>query len=185
MEAKLDELLDSFKQLKDTQEANQQKMTEKLEKLEQDVHAGQDTAAEWVVKKLKRDRTLEFKKKGHERQFLFNDEVKDRMESTATLLEKVDPSTTASKTALDDAMKELEEGMQFIAQWQKLIQLADHLEYGWDAVNEYEKDELAKDDDDAKWLEKPKRQQSRKHLRREEQQDVEVEEGRGVLTRCQ
>ena len=154
MEVKLDELLASFKQLKDTQEANQQKMTEKLKKLEQDVHAGQDTAAERVVKKLKRDRTLEFKKKGHERQFLFNDEVKDRMESAATSLEKVDPSTAASKTALDDTKKELEEGMQFIAQWQKLIRLADRSEYGWDAVNEYEKDELAEDDDDAKRLEK-------------------------------
>ena len=34
MEAKSDKLLASFKQLKDIQEANQQKMTEKLEKLE-------------------------------------------------------------------------------------------------------------------------------------------------------
>ena len=166
MEAKLDELLASFKQLKDTQEANQQKMSEKLEKLEQDVHAGQDTAAERVVKKLKRDRTLEFKKKGHERQFLFNDEVKDRMESAATSLEKVDPSTAASKTALDDAKKELEEGMQFIAQRQKLIRLADRSEYGWDAVNEYEKDELAEDDDDAKRLEKAEKAAEQKAFRK-------------------
>lgn len=183
MEAKLDELLASFKQLKDTQEANQQKMSEKLEKLEQDVHAGQDTAAERVVKKLKRDRTLEFNKKGHERQFLFNDEVKDRMESAATLLEKVDPSTAASKPALDDAKKELEEGMQFIAQRQKLIWLADRSEYGWDAVNEYEKDELAEDDDDAKWLEKAEKAAEQKAFKK--QQDMEVEEGRGALTRCQ
>ena len=67
MEAKSDKLLASFKQLKDIQEANQQKMTEKLEKLEQDVHARLDMAAEQVVKKLKCDRSLEFKKKGHER----------------------------------------------------------------------------------------------------------------------
>ena len=78
METKLDKFLAPFKQLKDTQDTNLQKMTEKLE---QDVHARQDTAVEQVVKKLKCDRTLEFKKKGHKRQFLFNDEVKDRVES--------------------------------------------------------------------------------------------------------
>ena len=38
--------------------------------------------------------------------------------------------------------------------WQILIWLADHSEYGWDAVKEYETDELAADNDDAKHLEK-------------------------------
>ena len=57
--------LDSFKELKETQDANQKEMSKKLEKLEKDVHAGQDTAAERIVKKLKRDRVSEFKKKGH------------------------------------------------------------------------------------------------------------------------
>jgi len=53
-------------------------------------------------------------------------------------------------------------------------------------VNEYKKDDLAKDDDDAKWLEKLKRQQNRKHSKSERQQlEVEVEEGRDVLMCCQ
>ena len=56
-------------------------MTEKLEKLKQDVHV---RAMEQVVRKLKHDHMLEFKKKGHESQFLFNDEVKDQMESATT-----------------------------------------------------------------------------------------------------
>ena len=68
MEGKLDELLASFKELKETQNANRKELSEKLEKLEKDLHAGQETAAECVVKKLKRDRGMEFKKKGHERQ---------------------------------------------------------------------------------------------------------------------
>ena len=75
METKLHKLLAPFKH---TQDTNLQKMTEKLE---QDVHARQDAAVEQVVKKLKHDRTLKFKKKGHKRQFLFYDEVKDQMES--------------------------------------------------------------------------------------------------------
>ena len=57
------------------------------------MHAGQDSAAERVIKKLKRHRELEFKKKGHERQFLFNDEAKDKIENTTATIKKVEPST--------------------------------------------------------------------------------------------
>ena len=53
MEGKLDELSASFKELKETQDANRKEFSEKLEKLEKDVHTGQDTAAKHVVKKLK------------------------------------------------------------------------------------------------------------------------------------
>ena len=63
MEGKLDELLASFKELKETQDANHKELSEKLEKLEKDVHAGQDTAAERVMKRLKRDRGMEFKRR--------------------------------------------------------------------------------------------------------------------------
>ena len=72
------------------------------------------------------------------------------MESTITSLEKVDLSTVVS---FRQGKKELEEGMQFITQLQKLIWLADCSEYRWKAVNEYEKDE----DDDVKLLEKAKK----------------------------
>ena len=166
MENKLDELLASFKDLKETQNANQKEMSEKLEKLEKDVHVGQDTAAECVVKKLKRDRGLEFKKKGHERQFLFNNEVKDKMDNATVAMQKVDPSTKTNREALDEAKKELEEGIQLIAQRQKLIRLADRSEYGWDAVNEYEKDELAEDDDDVKRLEKAEKAAEQKAFKK-------------------
>ena len=53
MEGKLDELLESFDALKKSQQDNQADMTKKLEKLEREVQAGQDVAAERVVKKLK------------------------------------------------------------------------------------------------------------------------------------
>ena len=166
MESKLDELLASFKELKDTQAANEQKMSDKLEQLERDVHAGQDVAAERVVKKLKRDRGLEFKKKGHEKQFLFNDEIKDRMESAASSVAKVNSSSAQDRAALEEAKKKLEEGIQAISQRQKLIRLADRSEFGWDAVNEYEKDELAEDDDDAKRLEKAEKAAEQKAFKK-------------------
>ena len=81
-------------------------------------------------------------------------------------MQKVDPSTKTSREALDEAKKELEEGIQLIVQRQKLIRLADRLEYGWDAVNEYEKDELAEDDDDAKRLEKAEKAAEQKAFKK-------------------
>ena len=55
MEQKLDELRTSIAVMKQTQAENQREMSQKLEQLERDVHAGQDVAAERVIKKLKRD----------------------------------------------------------------------------------------------------------------------------------
>ena len=52
------------------------------------------------------------------------------------------------------AVKELQEGAKALAFRLKLIRLADQSEFGWDAVKEYEMDELAENDDDAKHLEK-------------------------------
>lgn len=141
-------------------------MTEKIEKLEKDAHAGQDVVADRVVKRLKRERGLEFKKKGHEMQYLFNDEIKDKMETTTAAITKANPAGASDRTALEQAKKELQEGIQTILQQQKLIRLADRLEYGWDAVNEYEKDKLAEDDDDAKHLEKAEKAAEQKALKK-------------------
>ena len=69
MEAKLDELLASIKDLKETQATNQQEMADKIEKLKKDVYAGQDIAADRVVKRLKQERCVEFKK-GHQIQHM-------------------------------------------------------------------------------------------------------------------
>ena len=81
MEQKLDELLAAFNTFKKTHKDDQSTMTKKLEKMEKDVQAGQDSAAERIVKKLKRDHGYEFKKKKNEHQFLFNDEIKDRIDA--------------------------------------------------------------------------------------------------------
>ena len=42
---------------------------------------GQEKATQQVVKRLKEDRTLVFKKKGSEKQFLFNENVKNQIDS--------------------------------------------------------------------------------------------------------
>ena len=99
------------------------------------------------------------------------------MENATAVMQKVDPSTNTSRKALDEAKKELEEGIQLTVQWQKLIRLTDGSEYGWDAVNEYEKDELAEDDDDAKWLEKAEKAAEQKAFKK--RRETARGEGRG------
>ena len=56
----------AFNTFKQTHKDDQSAMTKKLEKLEKDMQASQDSAAECVVKKQKRDRGYEFKKKGEQ-----------------------------------------------------------------------------------------------------------------------
>ena len=87
------------------------------------------------MKRLKREKGVEFKKKGHEIQYLFNEGLRDKMESTSAALAKVNATGVSDKTVLDLAKTELQQGMQAITQRQKLIRLADRSEFDWDAVN--------------------------------------------------
>ena len=80
MEQKLDKLLASVAGLKEAQEQDNAEMGQRIHQLEKDVAAKQDQTAQRMVKKLKMDRGYEFKRKGNKKQFLFNDELKDRIE---------------------------------------------------------------------------------------------------------
>ena len=114
MEQKIDELLASTTALKKDQDDNQKAMSDKLERLERDVQVGQKVAAERVVKKLKRGRGYEFKKKGHEKQYLFNDDIKDKVDSLAASLAKIMPANPKDKETFDNAAKELKEGVDAV-----------------------------------------------------------------------
>ena len=58
-----------------------------------------------------------------------------------------------TKAALRKIKDALSEGRQLIAHRQKLLKLADRLEYGWKVVDQYE-DELADDSEDEKRISK-------------------------------
>ena len=135
--------------------------------------------AERVVTKLKRDRGYEFKKKGHEKQYLFNDDIKDKLDSAAAMVAKVTSTNVKDKKALDNTTKELREGVDTILVRQKLIRLANRSEFGWDAVNEYETDELASSEDDAKRLEKAEKAAEQKALKRKKAAYSREGRGRG------
>ena len=55
---------------------------------------------------------MEFKKKGHKMQCLFNDEIKDKMETVTAVIAKVNPVCSNDRTVLDQAKKELQEILQ-------------------------------------------------------------------------
>ena len=180
MEAKLDELLKSVQSLSDEQKQSQTVMKQRLDQLEKDVSAKNEETTERVVKRLKRARTHEFKRKGNEKQFEFNEEVKDRMETASAHLAKL-PKETQEIPGLKSAAEELSEGIQALHTRQKLIRLADRSDLGWAVVDAYESDELASDDEDAKRMKEAKKAADQKDQKeRKKKQAASQKSGRAT-----
>ena len=97
-------------------------------------------------------------------------------------MSKVKSENQQDTTTLQKAVEELQEGSKALEFRQKLIRLADRSEFGWDAVKEYETDELAADDDDAKRLEKAEKAAEQKVMKRKR---VAQLRGRGRGRRAQ
>ena len=127
MEEKLDQLLASVDELKKAQESDKVEM-------KRPARAGCGNqpgfSAQRMVRKIRRDRGYEFKRKGNEKQFLFNDELKDRIEAPSTHLAKLKPASELETAALKAATEELQEGAKAIHMWQKLIRIADRSDLG-------------------------------------------------------
>ena len=113
MDEKLDDLLKSIDDLKITQRQNQWDTTAKLDCLKQDIATGQEETLQLVVK-MKRDPDFQFRQKGNEKQFTFNVAVNDSIQSAATMLEKVKPTTTQEMAALKSAKEQLQLGTKAI-----------------------------------------------------------------------
>ena len=114
----------------------------------------QEDATEQALKRLKRDKPYEFRRKGHEEQYRFNLEVSDHMSAATSQLSKLRPSTDKDKATLEKARKELEEGMNALAERQKHIRIADQSEHSWETVVAYIGNDVATNEDDARRIEK-------------------------------
>jgi len=97
---KIDELLRSFNDFKDRQtlaqeefSRSQQELSARFELLQKEVAAGQEETAQLVAKKLKKTPEYQFRRKGNEQQFKFNDAVSDSIQSASGLLDKVKPTS--------------------------------------------------------------------------------------------
>ena len=98
-----------------------------------------------LVKKMRMDKGIQFKRKSNEKQHQFNETVLDKFEAVQKSLRSTPPAIEKAKEALG-------EGEQLIKNRQKLIRTADSSDYGWGTVAEYEEDELADGSDDEKRL---------------------------------
>ena len=165
-EDKIDSLLRSVEALKKAQQESQEEVSRKLSQLESDVMASQDSAAQRICKKMKREWAPEFKKKGHERQYQFIEQVKDHVEAASGLLSRMKPADEREDATVKAAMEELSQGAKVLAARQKLIRIADRSDLGWQVVEAYESDELASGDEDAKRLEKAEKVAEQKAKKR-------------------
>ena len=128
----------------------------KLKKLEDDFTATQKDVTERALKKAQRERPYEFCRKGHKEQFAFNAEVGDRIDPAARKMSKLGP-TSEDKATLQQAMSELKEGMDMIAERQKHIRITNQSEHHWETVAAYKGSDVADDEEDARRIEKAER----------------------------
>ena len=111
-------------------------MREELSSLKRELAGDREAADDRLLKKLKLEKAPAFKKKAHEKQFRFNEEVAIKFDSASASLSETPPAVEKAKTLL-------EEGMKLVSERQKLIRMADKSEHGWATVEEYLEDELA------------------------------------------
>ena len=127
------------------------KVDSKLSEMKQEIEAADDR----LVKKMRLDSKPSFKKKGHEKQYLFNEQVRDKVDAATAALKDTPP-------AMEKAITTLQEGEKLISLRQKSILIADRSEHGWATVAEYEEDELADNSDDEKRLFRAEQRAGRK-----------------------
>ena len=132
--AEFDRLLDMMTGLQDQMSSMKRELSEERE-----------VSNERLVKRIKLDKAPVFKKKSNEKQFQFNEEVREKLSVASVSLATAPPSVEKAKEAL-------KEGEALISARQKVIRIADRSEFGWATVEEYEEDELADNSDDEKRL---------------------------------
>ena len=117
----------------------------KLQDLKRSISEDQEDCVRSVVKKVKEDQSISWKKVGNEKQFKFNDSLETKFDSAIAAIDK---------KKLDKAKQELQEGKKLLAERQKLIKLADRSECGWATVSAYLADDLADTPDDERRVSK-------------------------------
>ena len=125
-----------------SQDAILERVDSKLQELKRSISEDQEECLSSVVKRVKEDNSIKWKKVGNEKQFKFNQSVEARFDSAISAIEKKKPE------------KELEEGKKLLSERQKLIKLADRSECGWATVSAYVSDDLADTPEDERRISK-------------------------------
>ena len=130
------------------------KLTSAIAEVKREVTSAQ-LAQERTAHKLSRKISgpaYQFRKKGNEMQFKFNQEVEESIASAKKELEKMALSDTGERATLSRATELLEEGASAPKTWQKHIKVADRSRFGRGTVRHYQSDPLADNEDDEKQL---------------------------------
>lgn len=113
----------------------------KFSDLKRDVREDSEWAVENVRKKVRADNAMFFKSNANKRQYMFNSEINDCLESCLKAIEL----RNANK-----AKEYISEAQAKIKHRNKLIRIADNSATGWLTIQEYENNEAASDSDDDK-----------------------------------
>ena len=128
---------------------------DQIQTMKRELSTEREAANESLTKRIRLDRGLVFKKKQYEKQYCFNEEVREKISSATNSLDSAPPAVERAKEAL-------KEGERLLVARQKAIRIADRSEFGWATVDEYEEDELAENSDDEKRLYKAEMRAGRK-----------------------
>ena len=158
VEEKLDLLLKSVPTLSNKQDAlaNRHDASQRELNSNEDVTTAQEDATERVLKRSKRDRSYEFKQKGHKEQFNFNEGVEDRIDVAAKRIKRLAPSEGDRKT-IQEAIDELQEGMDAFAKRQKHICIADTLRFHWQTVDRLKFRNSDISEEEKRWIKEAER----------------------------
>ena len=131
--------------LRELMASMRQSIRDEMVAMKRELSTEHKVADEKLVKRLKLEKVPVFKKKGNERQYRHNEEVRLKVSDAVSVLSETPPAVEKAKTLL-------EEGEKLILDRQKHIRIADRSENGWATVDENVEDELADGSDDEKRL---------------------------------
>ena len=103
--------------------------------MKEELREERESADERLVKKIHLDKKPTFRKVSHEKQYEYNEQVRDKVQSAGAALSQPTP-------AIDKARSLLQDGEKVLDIRQKNIKIADRSEHRWATVAEYEEDVL-------------------------------------------
>ena len=96
----------------------------KLSSMKRELKEERESADDRLVKKIRLDSKPTFKKKGHEQQFVYNEQVREKLvDNVRTALDQTPPAVEKIRSLVN-------EGEKLIDTRQKNIKIADRSEYG-------------------------------------------------------
>ena len=85
------------------------RMNERMTSMKKELTQEREQADERLVKHMKLEKAPTFKKKSHEVQYNFNEEVKSKLDSVKTALQETPPAVEKAKTAVEEGEKLINE----------------------------------------------------------------------------